>query len=306
MSVNTHAPSGTQVRIAHGDHAATITEVGAAVREYAVDGRPVFTPFAEDEVAPAFNGAVLLPWPNRPRDGAYEVEGTAYQVPVSEPGRGTALHGLACWQRWVVVEHETSRATLELHLPPSPGYPFDLVTRVTYSLDDAGLRVHVRTTNVGAATAPYGIGFHPWLSADGANLDECTLRLDATTRVTTDDRLLPTGTEPAAGSYDLREPRLLAGVDLDDAYVDVLRDADGLSWTRLSAPDGRTSAVWMDGSMDTWQVCTGDHVSAAGYRRTGVAAEPMSCVADAFRTGERLVRLAPGASHDAVWGATLL
>ena len=203
MSVNTHAPSGTQVRIAHGEHAATITEVGAAVREYAVGGRPVFTPFAEDEVAPAFNGAVLLPWPNRLRDGAYEVDGTAYQVPVSEPDRGTALHGLACWQRWVVVEHAASAATLELHLPPSPGYPFDLATRVTYSLDDAGLRVHVRTTNVGAATAPYGIGFHPWLSADGANLDECTLRLDAATRVTTDERLLPTGTEPAASPTDV-------------------------------------------------------------------------------------------------------
>jgi aldose 1-epimerase len=306
VSVNTHAPSGTQVRIAHGEHAATITEVGAAVREYTVGGRPVFTPFAEDEVAPAFNGAVLLPWPNRLRDGAYEVDGTTYQVPVSEPDRGTALHGLACWQRWVVVEHEASRATLELHLPPSPGYPFDLVARVTYSLDDAGLRVHVRTTNVGTATAPYGIGFHPWLSADGANLDECTLRLDAATRVTTDERLLPTGTEPAAGSYDLREPRLLAGVDLDDAYVDVLRDADGLSWMRLSAPDGRTSAVWMDGSMDTWQVCTGDHVGDVAFRRSGVAAEPMSCVADAFRTGERLVRLEPGASHEVVWGATLL
>ena len=292
MSVNTHAPSGAQVRIAHGDHAATITEVGAAVREYAVGGRPVFTPFGEDEVSPAFNGAVLLPWPNRLRDGQYTVDGTTYQVPISEPDRGTALHGLACWQRWTVVEHEAARATLELHLPPSPGYPFDLVARVTYSLDDAGLRVHVRTTNVGTATAPYGVGFHPWLSADGADLDACTLRLDAATRVTTDERLLPTGTEPATGTFDLREPRLLAGVDLDDAYVDVLRD-------------GRTAAVWMDGSMDTWQVCTGDHVGDVAFRRTGVAAEPMSCVADAFRTGERLVRLEPGASHEVTWGATL-
>src|SRR5690606_9499925 len=165
VSVNTPAPSGTQVRIAHGEHAATITEVGAAVREYTVGGRPVSTPFREDEVAPAFNGAVLVPWPNRLRDGSYEVDGTTYQVPITEPGRGTALHGLACWQRWTVVEHEAARAALELHLPPSPGYPFDLVVRVTYSLDDAGLRVHVRTTNVGASTAPYGVGFHPWLSA---------------------------------------------------------------------------------------------------------------------------------------------
>lgn len=305
MSVNTYAPTGAQLRIVHGDHAATITEVGAAVREYTVGGRPVFVPFPADELSPAFNGGVLVPWPNRLRDGAYELDGTAYQVPITEPRRGTALHGLACWQRWGVVEHDVATVTLELALVPTPGYPFSVVTRVTYSLGDDGLHVRVRTTNVGPGAAPYGVGFHPWLSPNGADLDECTLRLDATTRVTTDDRLLPTGTEPASGSFDLREARPLAGVDLDDAYVDVLRDDDGLSWTRLAAPDGRTAAIWMDSTMDTWQVCTGDHVDPA-FRRSGVAAEPMSCIADAFRTGDRLVRLTTGQTHEVTWGATLL
>ena len=75
----------------------------------------------------------------------------------------------------------------------------------------------------------------------------------------------------------------------------MLRDDDGLSWIRLTGADGRTAAVWMDESMDTWQVCTGDHLDAVAWRRTGVAAEPMSCIADAFRTGDRLVRLEPGA-----------
>jgi len=32
----------------------------------------------------------------------------------------------------------------------------------------------------------------------------------------------------------------------------------------------------------------------------------MSCIADAFRTGERLVHLAPGESHTVSWGLTLL
>jgi len=131
------------------------------------------------------------------------------------------------------------------------------------------------------------------------------VRLDAATRVVTDERLLPVGIEPAAGQYDLRAPRSARGLDLDDAYLDVLRDDDGLSWAMLGGPDGRTAAVWMDASMDTWQVCTGDHISPA-HQRTGLAAEPMSCIADAFRTGDRLVHLAPGAGHEVTWGATLL
>ena len=82
---------------------------------------------------------------------------------------------------------------------------------ITYALSDDGLRVQVVASNEGDRTAPYGVGFHPWLSPGGADLDDCTLRLDAATRVTVDDRLLPTGTEPAAAPYDFRTPRHAAG-----------------------------------------------------------------------------------------------
>lgn len=299
------APSGVQYRIAHGTHHATVTEVAAAVREYTVDGRDVVVPFAEDEINPVYNGAVLLPWPNRLRDGTYTFDGAEYRLPLTEPGRGTALHGLASWERWSLVSHEESAVELELALVPQPGYPFAIVSRVRYALSDAGLEVTLTTSNTGSTPAPYGAGFHPWLSTGGAPLDDCTVRLDAATRVTTDERLLPTGTEPAAGDFDLRVARPARGLDLDDAYVDVLRDDEGLSWGLLAGPDGRTAALWMDGSMDVWQICSGNHVSA-GYRRMGMAIEPMSCVADAFRTGERLVRLEPGASHAVRWGITLL
>ncbi|QAY63299.1 aldose epimerase [Xylanimonas allomyrinae] len=298
------APSGTQHVISHGQHRAVVAEVGAMVREYTVGGRDVFVPFAQDEVAPVFNGAVLLPWPNRLRDGAYAVDGTRYELAQSEPERGNALHGLACWVRWSLVEATTDAVTLELALPAQKGWPFQLVSQARYSLSDAGLDVTLTTRNVGAGTAPYGVGFHPWLSPGGASLDACTVRLDATTHVTVDERLLPTGTEPVAGAFDLRTERSLAGLDLDDAWVDVTRDGDGLSWCRLGCPDGRTPAVWMDASMETWQVCSANHIPH--FPRAGLAAEPMSCVADAFNTGERLVRLAPGERHVVRWGATLL
>ena len=174
-----------------------------------------------------------------------------------------------------------------------------------HKLRRTGLRVTASALNRGTTPAPYGIGFHPWLSPGAGSLDDCTFRLDAATRVLVDERLLPVGTEPAAGRYDLRTPQTVRGLDLDDAYLDILRDADGLSWARLTGADGRTAAVWMDGSMDCWQVCTGDRITPA-YQRTGLAAEPMSCIADAFRTGDRLVVLAPGERHEVTWGATLL
>lgn len=303
--------SGHQFHISSGEHDVTITDIGAKVRRYAVGGRDVFTSFRLDEPAPAAHGAVLAPWPNRLRDGQYAFDGTDHQLDINEVATGTAIHGLVMWQRWRVVpvsdtDHATgAAATLELRPAPSPGYPFDLHLRVTYRLGADGLRVTARATNRGERTAPYGIGFHPWLSPGNGALDDCTVRLDAATRVLVDDRLLPVGTQPASGDYDLRTPRSMRGLDLDDAFVDVLRDDDGLSWTTLTGPDGRTAAVWMDESLDTWQVCSGDHIDAS-FRRTGLAAEPMSCIADALRTGDRLVRLEPGSSHEVTWGATLL
>jgi aldose 1-epimerase len=296
-------PSGTQYRIAVGDQRATIAEVGAMLREYKVAGHDVVVPFGADEAAPVFNGAVLVPWPNRLRDGVYTLDGEPQQLALSEPDRRTALHGLAAWQRWTAVEQDEDAVTLELALPAQKGWPFQLVTRIRYALSAAGLTVTVRTRNVGTGTAPYGVGFHPWLSTGGAPLDECTVRVDAETHVTVDDRLLPTGTEPVGGDFDLREARSLKGLDLDDAWVDAVRDADGRAWIHLGRPDGRTAAVWMDRSMDCWQVCTADHIPL--HHRFGLAAEPMSCYADAFNSGDRLVRLAPGDEHEVRWGLTL-
>ncbi|WP_407343353.1 hypothetical protein [Pengzhenrongella phosphoraccumulans] len=38
VSVTERAPSGSQFHLAHGEHRATITEVGASLREYSVGG----------------------------------------------------------------------------------------------------------------------------------------------------------------------------------------------------------------------------------------------------------------------------
>ncbi|MGY4645687.1 aldose 1-epimerase family protein [Cellulomonas sp. URHB0016] len=297
-------PSGTQHVLARGGHRVVVAAVGASVREYSVDGRDVVLPFDEDRIAPAFSGAVLAPWPNRMRDGEYTFDGVHHEVPVTEHARHTALHGLVAYVAFTEVASRPDLVTLEHVVVPTPGYPWPLRLRVTYSLGDGGLTVHVAATNLGTTAAPYGIGFHPWLSPGDATVDECTLRVDATRRVTVDDRLLPVGDEPAAGQFDLRSPTALQGIVLDDAWLGMLRDEQGLSWIRLTGPDGRTVALWADESLDTWQVCTGDGIP--GIERGGVAAEPMTCIADAFRTGDRLVRLEPGDTHEVTWGLTLL
>ena len=306
MSVNTALPTGRQHILRLGDQLAVVAEVGASLRVYRVGERDVVLPFDENAIAPAFSGAVLAPWPNRLADGTYTFDGETHRVPLTEHARRTALHGLVAYARFSPVGPPSeggTTLTLRHEIVPTPGYPWALEVRVTYTLSASGLEVRTAATNLSGRTAPYGVGFHPWLSPGDAAVDDCTLRIDSDRHVTVDDRLLPTGDEPVAGDFDLREPTPLAGIALDDAWVGMLRDADGLSWVLLAAPDGHTAALWSDDSMDTWQVCSGDGIE--GIERRGVAAEPMSCIADAFRTGDRLVRLEPGATHEVRWGLAL-
>ncbi len=303
--MTTKAPSGVQYNLQSGDQRAVVVEVGAALRAYSAAGRDVIVPFREDEIAPASHGAVLLPWPNRLRDGRYSFDGADYHVPLTEPSRQTALHGLACWERWSLVARTGSSVTLGLDLVATHGYPFPLRCEITYALGEGGLEVVLTTGNVGDTDAPYGAGFHPWLSPGPGAVDECALSIDAQQWIRTDDRLLPVAAEPIPEHFDFRTPRVLGDTEFDDAFVDATF-RDGLSWIRLRGTDGHTAATWMDGSMTCWQVCTGDAVAAPDYRRAGLAAEPMTCIADAFRTGDNLIRLAPGEASTVRWGLTLI
>ena len=303
--MTTPPPSGTQYHLHHGDQEAVVAAVGASLRLYRVGGRDVVRPYDEDALAPAYSGALLAPWPNRLADGRYGFGGAVYQVPVTEVDRMTALHGLVGHERFTSSgpSPDGRSVTLTHDLVPTGGYPWPLLITVTFELSDEGLACTVTALNQGSSTAPYGVGVHPWLSTAGAPVDDCVLRVDAARHVTVDNRLLPTGSEPVAHEFDLRQPRPLAGVALDDAWVGLQRDEDGRSWATLGRPDGSTVAMWGDAATQAWQVCTGDQVARIG--RTAVAVEPMSCVADAFRTGDDLVQLEPGHEHVLRWGLVL-
>lgn len=300
-------PTGQQYRITDGDQQATIVEVGATIREYRVGDRDVFAPFAEDQMPKAFQGAVLVPWPNRIADGCYEFDGERHQLPINEPERHTALHGLGVWQRWTLLDRAPDRVVLGLALWPTPGYPFFLDTSVEYSLGPEGLRVRATSTNSGDRACPYGIGFHTYLAAaPGTTLDACTLSLDVRRHFVADERLLPLRDEPVDGTpYDFRAPRGLAGARLDDAFGDVVADVDGRSWAKLHCADDRTVATWADAPFGYWQLYSGDRLPPHAARRS-LAAEPMTAPPNAFRSGIGLIRLEPGCSVTTSWGAALL
>jgi aldose 1-epimerase len=296
------APSGVQIEIRHGDQAVTVVEVGAGLRTYTVGGRDVLDGYAVEELCPSGRGQVLIPWPNRLAGGHYTFDGRSYQLPVSEPDRDDAIHGLVRWEAWTIAEAARDRVVLSHLLEPQPGYPFPLSLLIAYRLSDAGLEVTTTSRNVGSVACPYGAGQHPYLTLGTPSVDSLALRVPARTVLRHDGRGVPTGEMPVDGTpFDLRQGRLVGDSRFDDFFADFDRDPDGLARVRLDDRAGdRHAIVWFDRAYRYATVFTGD--ALPDVARRSIAIEPMTCPPNAFSTGRDLVRLEPGETHEGRWG----
>lgn len=296
------SPSGEQFHLAYDDLEATVTGVGASLRVLRHLGRDLVRPYRYDEVAPAYSGAVLAPWPNRVGDGRYDFAGVTHQLPLTEPERGNALHGLVLWEPWSMLDRSTSSVVLGHRIHPRPGYPFLVDLEVSYELGDTGMRIELLATNRGTGEAPYGCSIHPYLVAGPGHADDWTLHLPATTALDVDpERLLPKGERPAAElGLDFATPRRIGKTWADHALTDVVRDEHGRARATLVAEDGAGVALEWGPECGWVQLHTADRPEPV-LDRTGLALEPMTCPPDAFATGEDLVVLAPGEHHRAWW-----
>jgi aldose 1-epimerase len=301
-----NTPSGQQFEISAGDQHATIVEVGGGIRAYSAGGREVLQPYPDDAMCDGAHGAPLIPWPNRLGDGRYRFDGTDYQVALTEPGKHNAIHGFLRWRPWQPARHCGNRIIMTTTLYPLQGYPFTLGVQIEYRLDEAGLTVTTTATNLGPRPCPYGCGQHPYLSSGTGRIDECTLHLAAGSRIVTDPgRQLPTGTEPVDGTpFDFRAGRVLGDLRVDYAFTDLARDDDGRAWARLTRSDGYSAELWIDRAYPVMEIYTADTLSP-GRRRRGLGTEPMTCPPNAFQTGQDVIRLEPGESATAAWGARL-
>ena len=300
-------PTGEQFTLRCADAEATVVEVGGGLRTYRAAGRDLLDGYGERELPDGGRGHVLAPWPNRIRDGRYSWDGEEQQLPLSEPVVANAIHGLVRFVPWSVAARASDSLTLEHLLYPQPGYPFALRLRIGYELSPAGLRVTTTATNEGDVALPYGEGHHPYLAAGpGLHVDDCTLVAPGATRLETDERSIPVGAERVDGTaYDLRAGRPIGDLVIDHAFTDLARDAEGLAWVRLTGPDGRGAAVWLDAGYSHLQLFTGD-VLPEPRRRRGLAVEPMTCPPNSLATGEGVRRLEPGESTTSSWGISPL
>jgi aldose 1-epimerase len=258
------------------------------LRRLELDGVEVIDSFDADQVPPGGAGQVLAPWPNRLEDGRSQFDGVLGSAAVNEPDRQNAIHGLVRWLSWQAVEQGESEVTLETVIVPQPAYPWRLRLRVSYTITASALSVRFAAHNESALRAPFGIGFHPYFLAEGADVDRASLAGSVAEHLLLDDRALPVGSEAAStsrfGAIASDDGLALSGVALDDCFAldTTARRAPAVRYS--PGPHSRTVTITMGPSFTHLMCFTGDTLASLRRRRS-LAIEPMTCPPNALRTG---------------------
>lgn len=297
--VTSLSPTGIQIHLQRGAVTAQIAQVGASLRGLAVGEVDLVARYPENVPTPSCSGVVLVPWPNRVRDGIWADDGISQQLAITEPKLNNASHGLLRFTAYE-IEQSDAAATLRATVHPQTGYPYEIETTVTYALTDAGIEVTHTLTNRADAAAPVAVGTHPFLTIGDVDAHDLVLRVPAATQFETDERMLPTGT--SAAPETLRAGIRLGDITLDTGFTDLTRNEDGRARHSLTAPDGRRVTLWQGEGFDYVQVYTTTNYPGQAL---AVAIEPMTAPADALNSGLGIRRLAPGDTWTLSWGIDL-
>jgi galactose mutarotase-like enzyme len=210
---------------------------------------------------------VLFPTPGKLTGDAWARDGHAGSLP---------QHGFARNLPWDVRATSTEGgASVTIGLDASDEtrrrFPWDFGLAYTYALRGATVTIEQRVTNRGREAMPFGAGFHPYLRVPQA--------AKATARIGT----------AATRAFDnvTKQEGPFAGFDLTRAEVDLHLVDHGSTAAALSW-GGRRVEVRGSAEFTHWVVWT-----LAG--KDFVCVEPWTCPGDALNTGERLLRVSPGA-----------
>ncbi|MFT4028506.1 MAG: aldose 1-epimerase family protein [Protaetiibacter sp.] len=300
-------PLGELIELRTARASARVATLAAALTGLEVGGVELAERTPDTRLPSHGHGIVLAPWPNRVRDARWLYDGAPQQLDVTDPSRGNAIHGLLRNTAYRILDRADAAVTLGAVIHPQHGWPFLLDTRVRYVLADDGLTVTHTARNLGAATAPWAVGAHPYLRVGATPVERLSLEVRGSRYLELDERLVPVAVrevEPG-GPLELSTPRPLDELDLNVAYQDVATGPEGSAV--LTAPDGARTVLWQDGAFRWLQVYTPrdfPHLGADGTEvpSLAVALEPMSAPPDALNSGEGLAWLAPGEHWEASWG----
>jgi galactose mutarotase-like enzyme len=240
---------------------------GAIVTSFSVNGSELLYLDAATYADPSKNvrGGVpiLFPFPGKLAGDTWHRNGLQGTMP---------QHGFARQLAWTVDSPQTpsgasmSLASSAVTLRQYP-WPFHA------TLTGASLRTTLRVRNSGDSPLPYALGFHPYFQVRDKSSIE--IRTHAT----------------RAYNNVSKQLESFAGFDFTAPEVDIHLVDHGSDVAALNLGDGSVIAVRASEDFGVWVIW-----SLMG--KEFVCLEPWTAPGDALNTGEGLITLAPGATHE--------
>jgi aldose 1-epimerase len=226
---------------------------------------------------------VLFPFPNRIRGGQFTWQGRDYRLPKNDSTKANAIHGFAPRLPWHVLDHGADQFGAWVRAEftsigakdERTNWPARYLLILTVRLMGTALRYEAEVVNRDDQhPLPFGLGYHPYF----ATTPDCHVQTPARSRWVLQDSL-PTGDrEPLTPALDLKEPRPVEGLTLDDVYTDfpdVVPDRDGLvDRGRIEYPRAGVLRVRTSPTFRELVLFTPPH-------RQAVCLEPYTCPTDA-------------------------
>ena len=228
--------------LAAGDARLAVDLRGGGMRRLVVDDWDVIDGYPAGAVIEGWRGAVLVPWPNRVRDGRWNWRGRGAPA---RRGLARAAERHARPRRLAAVDtSSTGRPTatsVGTILEPHAGYPFRLGVAVDYALGPDRLDGHrCGCATSATAAAPVGVGMHPYLHVgahEDGGIGGAELTVPARTALEIEGGL-PTGVQHRFHGDVGR----IGHRAFDTPLTDLERDDDGWARLRLRGPLGRDRA----------------------------------------------------------------
>ena len=284
---------------------ATVSNVGAALKNLRVNGTDIITPTTGHDLNPYADGIVMAPWANRIDHGKWNLDGEDLQLEITDKTLDNAIHGLVSQSIFDVNEQSSSSVSLRTRILPTAGYPFNLDVSITYTLTATGIKVTHSAVNHSKDKAPFVVGAHPLFEISGTPTQDLEIQSAARSVDLVNERKIPIGKQKISGSeFDITNWRKLSTCDFDHGFGDLVRDEQGLAHHYLRSPDGAQLDIWQGEEFKYAFIFTpaNFHNNSDSTPRKAIAIEPQTGPANAFNSKEDLIWLEPNQVFEASWG----
>lgn len=296
-----------------GEYVTIIPEYGGKINELVLNkneknysilyGSTNYSDFMTS-IGKTFQGAKLIPFPNRINNGHYYFKGIKYQLPINEPEKHHSIHGFLFDKKMNILEKKVHDdrvlITMEyIYEGDMTGYPFIFELQIVYCLDsDNGFKCTTKITNIDKKSIPVGDGWHPYFKTEG-KVDDLMLELPSSKKVEIDANMIPTGKMEIFRKFST--PSKIGNMEFDTTLY--LGDKEGRNSTFIY--DTRNDLkinIWQEtgkGKYNYLQIFIPPN-------RESIAIEPMTCNINAFNNNDGLIVLEPGESFLASYGVSIM